>query len=81
MPRLVLQGTRDTFGTAEELADQLPAEASAGTPGTASASSRCRAPTTAAGCCKGGSPTAAELREQVVRTTGAFVRVLVAAAE
>ena len=73
VPRLVLQGTRDTFGTAEELAGQLPAGTSDGgvrvvpLPG-ADHGGR---------VLKGGSPTAAELRDQVVRTTGAFVRALV----
>jgi predicted alpha/beta-hydrolase family hydrolase len=78
VPRLVLQGTRDTFGTATELADEVPPEVSGAEgvrvvplPG-ADHGGR---------VLKGGSPTAAELREQVVRTTGAFVRVLVAAAE
>ena len=78
VPRLVLQGTRDTFGTAAELADQVPAGASGAAgvrvvplPG-ADHGGR---------VLKGGSPTAAELREEVVRVAGAFVRELLGGAE
>ena len=81
VPRLVLQGTRDTFGTAEELAGQLPAGASGEPPADGVRVVPLPGADHGGRVLKGGSPTAAELREQVVRTTGAFVRVLVAAAE
>jgi predicted alpha/beta-hydrolase family hydrolase len=78
VPRLVLQGTRDTFGTATELADQVPPE-DAGAAGVRVV------PLTGADhggrVLKGGSPTAAELRDEVVRVTGAFVRVLLGGPE
>ncbi len=73
VPRLVLQGTRDTFGTAAELAGDLAG--SAGGPDVrvvplpgADHGGRVVA---------GASPTAAELRDQVVGTTAAFVAGLV----
>lgn len=81
VPRLVLQGTRDTFGSAAELeealAEQLPADRSAGRvrvvalPG-ADHGGR---------VLKGASPTAPELRDQVVTTTATFVRALVEGTE
>lgn len=81
VPRLVLQGTRDTFGTASELDDQLPPEAS----GAAGAAGVRVVPLPGADhggrVLKGGSPTAAELREEVVRATGAFVSMLAGGAE
>lgn len=78
VPRLVLQGTRDTFGGARELGERLgerPAEEVGGAAGVrvvalAGADHGGRVP-------KGASPTAAELREEVVTTTGTFVRDLV----
>ena len=70
VPRLVLQGTRDTFGSAAELVDAL-----AGADGVrivplpgADHSGR---------VLKGASPTAAELRDSVVTATAAFVSALV----
>ncbi|MGI3780267.1 MAG: alpha/beta hydrolase family protein [Janthinobacterium lividum] len=71
-PRLVLQGTRDTFGGAAELAADL-----AGQDGAAGvrlvvldgADHGARVP-------KGASPTAAELRDLVVATTATFVEEL-----
>ena len=77
VPRLVLQGTRDTFGSAEELAGQLPA----GTPEGGIRVVPLNGADHGGRVLKGSAPTAAELRDQVVRSTGAFVRVLVAAAE
>lgn len=70
VPRLVLQGTRDTFGGAAELAGRLSED-----PGAADgvrlvaltgADHGGRVPT-------GGSPTAAELRDRVVEETAEFV--------
>jgi predicted alpha/beta-hydrolase family hydrolase len=76
VPRLVLQGTRDTFGGTAELVEALagaevdPTRAAAvrvvALPG---ADHGGRVP-------KGATPTAAELREEVVTTTAAFVRGL-----
>ena len=78
VPRLVLQGTRDTFGTAAELADRLPA-------GTSGAAGVQVVPLVGADhggrVLTGGSPTAMELREEVVALTGAFVRGLLGAPE
>jgi predicted alpha/beta-hydrolase family hydrolase len=78
VPRLVLQGTRDTFGSADEIAGGLPPEALAGAgvrvvplPG-ADHGGR---------VLKGGSPTAAELRDEVVGLTGRFVHDLTAGPE
>jgi predicted alpha/beta-hydrolase family hydrolase len=80
VPRLVLQGTRDTFGSAAELTADLDAlagntEDAEGAEGIrvvalAGADHGGRVP-------KGGSPTAAELRQRVVATTSAFVEGLV----
>ena len=78
VPRLVLQGTRDTFGTATELADQVPPEV------TGAAGVRV-VPLPGADhggrVLKGASPKAAELRDEAVRVTAAFVRVLLGGAE
>jgi predicted alpha/beta-hydrolase family hydrolase len=76
VPRLVLQGTRDTFGSADELARDLNGQD--GAEGVrvvplAGADHGGHVPA-------GSSPTAAELRDQVVGTTAAFVRELVDAA-
>lgn len=76
VPRLVLQGTRDTFGSAEELAGDL-----AGTEGADGVRIVTLAGADHSGrVLKGGSPTAAELREQAVTATAAFVRELVGGA-
>jgi predicted alpha/beta-hydrolase family hydrolase len=78
VPRLVLQGSRDTFGGAAELAGQLPGEV-VGPHGIRVV--------TLPGADHGGrvltgsSPTAAELRDVVVAQTGAFVRTLVGGSE
>lgn len=77
VPRLVLQGTRDAFGTAAELAVDLLGDAAG--PGAGGvrvvalpgADHAGRVP-------RGGAPTAAGLRDQVVTTTGTFIRELVA---
>ncbi len=72
VPRLVLQGTRDTFGSAAELTQDLTQEDGAGvrvvTLEGADHSGR---------VLTGSSPTAAELREQVVDATAGFVGGLV----
>jgi uncharacterized protein len=73
MPRLVLQGTRDTFGSAAELASDLVGqEGSEGvhvvTLAGADHSGR---------VLKGASPSAAELRDEVAIEAAAFLRALV----
>lgn len=80
VPRLVLQGTRDTFGSAAELTADLAALAGGAEAAAAAAEVRVvtlvgadhggRVP-------KGASPTAAELRHRVVDATAAFVEGLV----
>ena len=73
VPRLVLQGTRDTFGSAAELTGQLPPEALVGT-GVRVVT--LRGADHGGRVLKGASPTAAELRDEVVTATAGFVRAL-----
>ena len=80
VPRLVLQGTRDTFGSSAEVVEALAGpevemNRAAGVKVVAlpGADHGGRVP-------RGASPTAAGLREQVVSTTSAFVRGLAAGA-
>jgi uncharacterized protein len=78
VPRLVLQGSRDTFGSADELMEQLPVEV-VGAHGIRVVT----LPGADHGgrVVKGGSPTAAQLRDEVVAQTAAFVRTLVGTPE
>lgn len=76
VPRLVLQGTRDTFGSAAELAADL-----AGSDGAAGVRIVALDGVDHSGrVLKGGSPTTADLRDLVVATTALFVHELVGGA-
>lgn len=85
VPRLVLQGTRDTFGSAAEVSTELAAARAAG-PARAEGAPDVRVVPLAGAdhsgrVPRGASPGAAELRDQVVAATAAFVEELVGAGE
>jgi predicted alpha/beta-hydrolase family hydrolase len=80
VPRLVLQGTRDTFGSAAELTADLaagPADPADQVGGQDVRVVPLEGADHGGRVLKGGSPTAAEVRDQVVAETAAFVAELV----